>query len=1099
MIRLRVLGSLDLRDSRGQAVHAVLAQPKRLALLTYIAIARPEGPHRRDALRAMFWPELNDARARDSLNQSVRFLRRALGDDVLKSHGAEALAVSREHLWCDASAMRKALAAGRPREALQLYRGDLLAAVFVSEAAAFEEWLESERGVLREEAVRAARLAAESYECSHSITAAISAARRAVELAALDERSLRRLIELLDRLGDRSGALVAYERFERRLAAELESEPSAETKALIDRVRVAPATTQPNAGLPKGASAAAQNAGAHPSTGPAVPAAKERGVPGHADREASQLPDVPGYVVERELARGGMATVYLARDLKHERRVAIKVLRPEMAATLGTPRFLREIHLTAQLAHPNILPLLDSRVADGLLYFVMPYAQGRSLRDHLDRERTLPVGQAVRIACEVADALDYAHRCGIVHRDIKPENILIEDGHAIVGDFGIARAVASSGGEGASDTDLTLGSPPYLSPEQVVRGRDVDGRSDIYSLGCVLYEMLAGRPPFEGATSTAVLARHVAEPHAPISRVIGGVPRHVEQAVDKALAKKPSDRFETAAAFRDALQLETPVESSHRALSSTSLVTGPRKRGRTGVLVGITLAAVAALSIGAWLFTSGAVSARGHPRRDAARRIAVLPVSNLTGDTSRNYVAAGLADELAAGLQPFRSVDVIHGVSTDRFAASDTGIRAACQRLKLDAVVAGALITDTGGLRARMQLFDCGAGRILWTRVFGSARTDILGLYRDVSTGVSRELTSFAAPPQAVTQPRLRAANDSAFAEYVRGTYLQRRRLRTGCLDAEQHFQHAIALDSTFAPAYANLAFCLVAGDRVDIDPDQAIARALSYLDKALALDPKLSVAHSTLGYIKHRRQYDWAGAEEALRRAVQLDSNNPEAIRLLGEIRYSSGDAESGLAMLRRAVATDPENVDLILILGFSLRNLRRYPEALQEFKRTLELEPDHQTAQYWLADTYAYIGAYDEAVREYLTFLRLVLVADQVQEATVSLSEVYRNSGWRRFWEEELKLALAAGKRPGAVLKSSFQRFASPSYMAFRYARLGSDEEAITSLEVAARSINGGIVLANVDPAFDHLHANPRFQALMRSLNTPCVRPHDPVCERR
>src|SRR2546430_1085361 len=259
------------------------------------------------------------------------------------------------------------------------------------------------------------------------------------------------------------------------------------------------------------------------------------------------------YAIERELGQGGMAVVFLARDLKHRRAVAIKVLRPELAMALGADRFLGEIQTVAALAHPHILPLYDSGEAAGFLYYVMPYVEGESLRDRLTREKQLPLEDALRIAGEVATALSYAHSRGVVHRDIKPENILLEAGQAVVSDFGIARAITAAGGERLTQTGLTVGTPGYMSPEQAAGERELDGRSDVYSLACVLYEMLAGNPPFLGTSARAILARQSLDPVPRLRTVRETVPEEFERAVVKALAKAPADRFATATQFAEAL------------------------------------------------------------------------------------------------------------------------------------------------------------------------------------------------------------------------------------------------------------------------------------------------------------------------------------------------------------------------------------------------------------------------------------------------------------------------------------------------------------------------------------------------------------------
>jgi len=303
------------------------------------------------------------------------------------------------------------------------------------------------------------------------------------------------------------------------------------------------------------------------------------------------------YAIERELGAGGMATAYLARDLKHDRQVALKVLRPELAAILGAERFLHEIKTTANLQHPHILSLFDSGEADGLVYYVMPYVEGESLRDRLTREKQLPVEDAIRIAIEVADALNYAHTQGVVHRDIKPENILLHGGHAMVADFGIALAVArSDGGTRMTETGMSLGTPLYMSPEQSMGEREITPRADIYALGCVLYEMLTGEPPFNGPTAQAIIARVMTEEPRSLVLQRHTVPPHVEAAVDRALEKLPADRFATAEAFAEALAKPdalTHGRSNARALASAAGTANWRRRFWISVGVAAAAAAVA--------------------------------------------------------------------------------------------------------------------------------------------------------------------------------------------------------------------------------------------------------------------------------------------------------------------------------------------------------------------------------------------------------------------------------------------------------------------------------------------------------------------------
>ncbi|MGI9043821.1 MAG: protein kinase domain-containing protein [Gemmatimonadaceae bacterium] len=341
-----------------------------------------------------------------------------------------------------------------------------------------------------------------------------------------------------------------------------------------------------------------------------------------ASRLATALAD--RYVIERELGQGGMATVFLAEDVRHRRKVAVKVVHPELAAVLGAERFLAEIHVTAALQHPHILPLFDSGQADGQLFYVMPYVEGESLRSRLHRERQLPIDEAVRLTREVSSALDYAHRHGVIHRDIKPENILLHDGQAVVADFGIALAVTNAGGGRLTQTGLSLGTPQYMSPEQATGERDIDARSDIYSLGAVTYELLTGEPPFTGPTAQAIVAKVITTEPQRLAAQRKSIPANVEAAVMKALEKMPADRFSSAAEFSKAL-VDTGFETARVTRHDRPVPSQADKRWQVAA---IALAGAAILMAG----MIGWQSTRPAP---------VEPVARYSVDLDRNYISQG--------------------------------------------------------------------------------------------------------------------------------------------------------------------------------------------------------------------------------------------------------------------------------------------------------------------------------------------------------------------------------------------------------------------------------------------------------------------------
>jgi len=514
MISLRALGAVELTRRDGTELRAILAQPKRLALLTYLLLTPAPHFRRRDTLTALFWPELDQEHARSALRQAIHFLEQALGCDVLCRRGSEEIGFHSSAIWCDVREFENACDSGAFSEALELYRGELIEALFISDAAPeLESWLDAERDRLRRRACEAAAMAADRYASRGDWTIAIVYARRAAALAPYDEKAVRRLLSILDDLGDRGEAVRTYEEFAQRLSKEYGVEPSAESQALIARVR-------------------------------------SRGESGANRRGTEQLERL--FAVQREISRTSLAAVYEARDLRHDRLVTLKVLSPSLTAALARERFQREIKVLARLQHPRIVPLYDSGEADGLLYYVMPFVRGESLRERLSRNSLLASADAISIARQIANALSYLHAHDVLLRDLKPEGILLTTEGALLSDFGFARVVMHAGEEPLTKGGVMLGTPAYMSPEQAGASEEIDARSDVYGLGCVLYEMLTGHAPFIGPSTLAVLAKHREAP-VPSLHLEATVSESTARAIEKALAKSPSHRFSSADSFARAL------------------------------------------------------------------------------------------------------------------------------------------------------------------------------------------------------------------------------------------------------------------------------------------------------------------------------------------------------------------------------------------------------------------------------------------------------------------------------------------------------------------------------------------------------------------
>jgi len=571
------------------------------------------------------------------------------------------------------------------------------------------------------------------------------------------------------------------------------------------------------------------------------------------------------YAVDRELGRGGMATVYLARDLKHERFVALKTLRPEIAVALGRERFLREIKLAARLQHPNILGVYDSGDAGGTLYFVMPFVEGESLRDRLTREPQLPLDEALQIAREVADALAYAHGHDVVHRDIKPENIMLSGGHAIVADFGIARAVSAAGGDKLTETGLAIGTPAYMSPEQAAGTGQVDRRSDIYSLGCVLYETLAGQPPFTGPTAQAIMARHSLDAVPRLKIVRDTIPDALEDVINRALAKVPADRYSTAEQFATAMTAASTGMVSRVTAARRST---PARPWYKPALAAAAFAVLAGLSWMAFGRKGNAGPAAGGGGGLDRHRVAVLYFDDQSRDTSLGYLADGLTEALIAQLAPVRGLDVISRNGVAPYRGVDVPRDSIARALGAGTLVAGSVEQAAGGprLRVTVRLVDGASGADLRRQAFE--------LPADAQLAIRDSIAQ-----QAAVFLRERLGDE------IR---LQEERAGTRNVDAWTLVQRAEKARKDASRAFR--------GD----DRGSAVrlaAEADSLLAAAERADPRWATPPSLrarVAYQRSRFERNPGDAEPFLQaglghaeRALAIDARNPDALEMRGTVRY--------------------------------------------------------------------------------------------------------------------------------------------------------------------------------------------------------------------
>jgi TolB-like protein len=815
-------------------------------------------------------------------------------------------------------------------------------------------------------------------------------------------------------------------------------------------------------------------------------------------QERLQAALVGRYTIERELGRGGMATVYLAHDLKHGRRVALKVFRPDLAAALGPGRFLREIEIAARLAHPHILPLHDSGDASGLLYYVMPYVEGESLRKRLARDGPLPLDQALEIGREVADALSYAHTHDVVHRDIKPENILLESGHAVVADFGIARAINAAGGDTLTETGIAVGSPAYMSPEQAGGEERIDGRSDIYALGCVLYEMLAGEPPFTGPTARAIAAKHLQQPVPSIRVTRPSVPAKVDRLIQTALAKVPADRHGNAA---------------HLAAALAARASGTRQRLLTrnwrsaAMAVGLALAVTALVGRWrGWRWANPGPAVGSTRSRPDAKHVAVLYFEYEGDNPKLPLVASGLTQDLIDQLSHVEGLQVVSANGVRPYRNRSVPLDSLVAALSVGTIVAGTL----GGSSERpwlvVRLIDPMTEQQLDSKRLEVTTGDVFALRRELIQEVTLFLRERLG--KEIRQNELRAGTRSPEA------WILLRRVE----DLQQDATTLYAAGDTGASHHA-------------LDMGDSLLRVAERLDPSwvdpivlegwIAADRIGLAVGGTAPAVRRWGPQAIAQAERALARRPQYTP----ALELRGHVRfltwqYAGGSDLSGLEMAERdlraaAVPENPSQARAWSDLSSVLESRGSFAEANLAAQRAYETDAFLAAAPAVLFRLYftslmlrRWNDAVDWCARGYTRFSRNWLFS------FCRLTLLYMPSGQRpdaaAAWRlvEELEQVTSPSERPllaprfrmlaaGVLARAGQQDSARRTLQAAKAASgsdpqidyyeagvhvlLGEHERALNLLERYLVHSPQLRLFLKGDPIFERLHAYARFRALV------------------
>jgi serine/threonine-protein kinase len=752
------------------------------------------------------------------------------------------------------------------------------------------------------------------------------------------------------------------------------------------------------------------------------------------------------YIVRGEIGRGGMSRVFEAEERGLGRRVVVKILRPELTRSVDAERFRREIKIAAQLRHPNILPLYAAGEVGDMLYYTMPFVQGESLRQRLDRVGRLPLREALRFMAEVSDALDLAHRNGVVHRDIKPENIMIESGHAVVLDFGIAVALEHSADRiDVTGTGIVVGTPAYMSPEQAA-GERLDARSDIFSLGCVAYETLSGKAPFSGHTAQAVIAQLFQRQPPSLADLRDDIPDDAIIAVARALAKDPAHRMGTAAEMRDAFAaaLEKPTAVLPRSTTTPASHT--------------------------WQSSPGG----GTRVSQMIQSVAVLPFENVSRDPELEYLSEGITESLINHMAMVPGLRVVPRATVFRYRDRLADLGVIGHELQVQTLLTGRVQERGQTLVVKTELISVGQQAQLWGQQYVRTLADLFAMQEDMAAEIARSLKIHLTGEDLERMLRRPTESPEAHRAYLKGRYHWNKRTAAGVRKATEFFQQAIDLDPDFGSAYSGLADCYTASGYYNMRPPrESFPRAKAAAQRAVQIGDTRAEAHASLGFVSLFYDRDWDLARAEFERALELNPDYATAHQWYAWYFIVMGRFDDALAAMQRAHDLDPLSLIINDHLSYALKLAGHRDDALAQALRSIELDPSFPTAYWRLGSIYRDAGRFEEAIAAYRRAFELTDGRLCAGYLGLTLGVTSRTEEARAILE---RLTVQSG-----------DSYISPLDRALVHAGLGEYDLVFRELDRAVEDRVSDLSRFTLLPWPAGLSADPRYQEMVARLRLP------------